>query len=285
MELRFRLHVFPYLGSRPLRAFQPSHIRAWMRTLNDSGMAASYQRTLFANLSAVFGAALDDGIIGRNPCRTRSVKAPKLDSRKLTPWTHERVRAVRRALPGQFAATVDVGAGCGLRQGEIFGLALDEIDFLDGVIHVVRQVKLIGPRMVFSPPKGGKLRDVPLPDVVANALAEHITRRPPVEVTLPWKTPDGPPTTAPLLFYTRERGALNRNYFNPYLWKPALVSAGVIAARLSGERFEASREHGMHALRHFYASVLLDAGENIKALAEYLGALGPRASRSGRTRT
>ncbi|TGN83339.1 integrase [Streptomyces griseoluteus] len=25
-----------------------------------------------------------------------------------------------------------------------------------------------------------------------------------------------------------------------------------------------------HALRHFYASVLLDAGENIKALAEYL---------------
>ncbi|MFJ9913586.1 tyrosine-type recombinase/integrase [Actinacidiphila glaucinigra] len=27
----------------------------------------------------------------------------------------------------------------------------------------------------------------------------------------------------------------------------------------------------MHALRHFYASVLLDAGENIKALSEYLG--------------
>ncbi|MFE2878327.1 tyrosine-type recombinase/integrase [Streptomyces roseus] len=27
----------------------------------------------------------------------------------------------------------------------------------------------------------------------------------------------------------------------------------------------------MHALRHFYASVLLDAGENVKALSEYLG--------------
>lgn len=27
----------------------------------------------------------------------------------------------------------------------------------------------------------------------------------------------------------------------------------------------------MHALRHFYASVLLDAGENIKAVSEYLG--------------
>lgn len=31
----------------------------------------------------------------------------------------------------------------------------------------------------------------------------------------------------------------------------------------------------MHALRHFPASVLLDAGENIKALAEYLGHAGP----------
>lgn len=33
----------------------------------------------------------------------------------------------------------------------------------------------------------------------------------------------------------------------------------------------------MHALRHFYASVLLDAGENIKALAEYLGHSDPDA--------
>ncbi len=31
----------------------------------------------------------------------------------------------------------------------------------------------------------------------------------------------------------------------------------------------------MHAMRHFYASVLLDAGENIKALAEYLGHSDP----------
>lgn len=31
----------------------------------------------------------------------------------------------------------------------------------------------------------------------------------------------------------------------------------------------------MHALRHFHASVLLDAGENIKALAEYLGHSDP----------
>lgn len=31
----------------------------------------------------------------------------------------------------------------------------------------------------------------------------------------------------------------------------------------------------MHALRQFYASVLLEAGENIKALAEHLGHSDP----------
>ncbi|MFA3840551.1 tyrosine-type recombinase/integrase [Streptomyces aureus] len=275
MELRFRLHAFPHIGSRSLSAFQPGHIRSWARALKDSGIASSYQRVIFANVSAVFAAAVDDGLIARNPCRAGSVKAPKLDARNLKPWTHERVLAVRDGLPAQYATTVDVGAGCGLRQGEVFGLAVDEVDFLGGVVHVVRQVKMVGRHLLFAPPKGGKLRDVPLPDSVSYKLAAHITERPPTEVTLPWKTPDGPPVTAPLLFYSRERKALNRNYFNMYLWKPALVSAGVIPEREPGERFKQSREHGMHALRHYYASVLLDAGENIKALAEYLGHSDP----------
>ncbi|WP_328387266.1 site-specific integrase [Streptomyces sp. NBC_00400] len=275
MELRFRLHAFPHIGSRSLSSFQPGHIRLWARALKDSGMAASYQRVVFANVSAVFAAAVDDAIITRKPCRAGSVKAPKLDDRKLKPWSHERVTALRASLPEQYETTVDAGGGCGLRQGEIFGLAVDEIDFLGGVVHVVRQVKMIGPHLVFAPPKGGKLRDVPMADLVSHRLSEHITRHPPVDVTLPWKTPDGPLVTAKLIFYSRERKALNRNYFNMYLWKPALVAAGVIPERRPGERFTYSREHGMHALRHFYASVLLDAGENIKALAEYLGHSDP----------
>jgi integrase len=55
----------------------------------------------------------------------------------------------------------------------------------------------------------------------------------------------------------------------------ALASAGVIPERKPGEPYAESRENGMHALRHFYASVLLDAGENVKALAEYLGHSDP----------
>jgi integrase len=36
-----------------------------------------------------------------------------------------------------------------------------------------------------------------------------------------------------------------------------------------------TRDNGTHALRHFYASALLDAGENVRALSEYLGHADP----------
>jgi integrase len=275
VELRVRLHAWPHLGHRPMSSFQPVHIRQWVRTLQDAGLAGSYQRVIFANVSSIFSAAVDDGLIAKNPCRASSVRVPKADPRKVRPWTVDRVLAVRDGLPLECRIAVDLAAGCGLRQGETFGMALDEIDFVAGVVHVVRQVKLVDHRLVFAPPKGDKLREVPLPDSVSFALAEHVTRRPPVPVTLPWKVPDGPAVTVELLLHSRERKAMNRNYFNTFLWKPALVSAGIIEARAAGARYEPSRDHGMHALRHFYASVLLDAGESVKALAEYLGHADP----------
>ena len=49
------------------------------------------------------------------------------------------------------------------------------------------------------------------------------------------------------------------------MWKEALRQAGA----------PQSRENGFHALRHFCASTLLDAGETITALAAYLGHSDP----------
>lgn len=63
-----------------------------------------------------------------------------------------------------------------------------------------------------------------------------------------------------------------RTSLNDYAWKPALVAAGLLPApETKDDAYSAAREHGMHALRHFYASALLDSGENIKAVSEYLG--------------
>lgn len=261
VEMRLRRHALPHLGHRPLASITPTHLRQWVRALEDAGLSAAYRRVIFAHVSTVFTAAVDDRMIRANPCGARSVKAPRVDPRKVKPWPAERVMTLRSALPERYQATVDPAAGCGFRQGEVFGLAIEDLDFLDGVVHVVRQVKLLRNRPVFAPPKGGKERDVPMADSVAEGLRAHLGAYPARAITLPWKTLDGPPVTASLLFYSPGGNPLHRTRFNERVWKPALTSAGV----------EATRDNGTHALRHFYASVLLDAGENIKALSEYLG--------------
>lgn len=264
VELRFRLHVMPHLGSRNLSDVQPSTIQGWLRTL--TGLAGSYQKVIYANVSSVFTAAVDDGLIPKNPCKAPSVRRPKSDPRKLRPWTREQVMAVKDQLPDKFKLVVDLGVGLGLRQGEIFGLSLDDIDLNTGEVEVRRQVKLLGSnRQLFGLPKGRKIRTVPLPDRVLELINDHVTRYPPRAVTLPWDKSDGPDRTFELILFSRESCALNRNYFNSKIWRPALVAAGV----------EPKRENGCHALRHFYASTLLDAGESILALSEYLGHADP----------
>lgn len=140
---------------------------------------------------------------------------------------------------------------------------------------MVRQVKIIRGKAVFAPPKCNKERDVPLPSSVAEALRIHMDAFKPVEITLPWRKPDGPKTTARLLFTNRAGGIVWRSNFNLQEWKPALAAAGLIPEPNADGKYESAREHGMHALRHFYASLLLDAGESIKAVSQYLGHTDP----------
>jgi integrase len=261
---RLRVHVYPHMGDRELAAIRPSHVQAWLRGLQQS-LAPRYVRVIFANLSAILAAAVDDERIVKNPCRASSVRPPRSDPARVEPWLGKQVEAVHDTLPERYRVMVTLAAGLGLRQGEVFGLAVEDVDFLRGVVHVRRQVKIVASSLVFAPPKGGKTRDVPIPQAVALELSAHIVAHPPHEVTLQWQTTDGAPTTAALLLVTRERKALNRNYVNTYLWGPAVTKAGL----------ERVRSNGMHALRHWYASVLLEAGVSIKALSEYLGHADP----------
>lgn len=170
MQSQLRLHAFPHIGSRPIGSFQPSHIREFVSKLEASGMSGSYARVIFSNVRAILSAAVDNQDILRNPCHARTVSLPEMGARRVIPWTPERVFAVRSAMAQRFRTIVDVGASCGLRQGEILGLSVDELDFDSGTLRVVHQLKLSLSKGVFAPPKGGKLRDVPLPRPVVDAL-------------------------------------------------------------------------------------------------------------------
>ncbi len=260
MESRIRTHILPTIGHFELRHLKPSTVQAWVRS-RQTEVAPSYCRLLLSNLSTILSAAVEDGLIASNPCAVSSVKAPRVDRRRVVPWTVETVHAVIEGHPDEFSAVPVLGAGCGLRQGEIFGLSVDAVDFLRRVIYVRQQLRLVENQVVLAPPKGGREREVPLPDVVAMAVAKHVQRCGTATVGLPWREPGGEIRRVELVFTNRDRGPLTRAYFTHNAWKPALQGAGL----------ERNRDNGMHALRHHYASVLLENGVSIRAVSEYLG--------------
>ena len=63
------------------------------------------------------------------------------------------------------------------------------------------------------------------------------------------------------------------------VWKPALAAAGVIPPPVKDKRgrrrYKTDRTTGLHALRHYFASITLADGVNIKEISEYLGHYDP----------
>lgn len=214
-ESRLRSRILPFFEGKELSAIKPTDIRGWLRSMQQGRFASSYQAVCFAHLSAVFTAAVDDKLITSNPCHVRSVNRPKPGERKVKPWPRSIVKKVHMALPERFKIMVPIGAGCGLRQGEIFGLAVDAIDRDGLVLHVVRQLREVRGQMVFSLPKRGKTRDVPLSKGLLRRLDDHMKRFPPVTVTLPWRDPGGEPVTVDLLLTNSNGYPLSRRRFNP----------------------------------------------------------------------
>jgi integrase len=70
--------------------------------------------------SQVFTAAVEEGIIVRNPLAAPSSQKPAPVRAEAVPWTEAEIEAVADHLPARYAAMSYLGAAVGLRQGELF---------------------------------------------------------------------------------------------------------------------------------------------------------------------
>ncbi len=164
----------------------------------------------------------------------------------MIPLETEQVHALVDALPERYRALVITAAGTGLRQGELFGLTLEHVDFLARRLDVVQQlVMLTGAQLTFGPPKtDASRRNVPLPVVVLDAMAAHLAAWPVGELGLVFTNDAGEP--------------IRRTRFSD-VWRPAVKAAGI------------PKGTGFHALRHYYASLLIRHGESVKVVQARLG--------------
>lgn len=226
------------LGRTELASIGTSDLRAWMADQRRRGISA---RSLARRLSAVkgfFGWLADRD--GFDPSAILSIRSPRHHKKLPRPLPEEAAADLLGAV-GDVAAAPWIAArdtavltllyGLGLRISEALGL-----DAANATMPDVLRVR----------GKGGKDREVPvLP--VARAAVAHYVRQCPYELSA------GTP-----LFRGQRGGALN----------PRQVQKAMAVARA---RLGLPASATPHALRHSFATHLLTAGGDLRAIQELLG--------------
>jgi integrase len=166
----------------------------------------------------------------------------------------------------------------------VLALAEEDFDFDAMTVRIRRQVSRDSGQWTFKLPKGDKERVVPVSRGIAQAIRTHMQAHPPEPYTLPWEDKHGRThgsRTVNLLFRwhgddPRSSGRhIAASSYDLGVWKPALSRAGIIPpperAPYRSMRYRASRDDGMHALRHFYSATLQNAGVPLVGVMEFMG--------------
>ncbi len=224
----------------PAEAFTTAAVRAWAARLHAAGLSAV---TIGRKLSALrsFGAFLcREGLLPHNPAR--AIGNPKT-SRTLPAYlTRSEVEALLDVRDPSVAgardrALLELLYATGLRAAELVALDVADVD-LEG-----RVVRTLG--------KGKRERLVPFGVPAARALSAWLARR------RAWAPPAGS-ADAPALFLTPSRRRLSTDGLRR-----------ILAARV--RRAALTKHVTPHALRHSFATHLLDAGADLRAIQELLG--------------
>ena len=231
-------HHGAQLGLAPLRALGPRDMRAWMAAERGAGVGA---RSLARKLSAVKSFyrwwAEREGFDATAVLSTRSPKVQRRLPRPLSEPAAQDLMAqvgaqdARDWISARDVAVVTLLYGCGLRISEALGLTARALPLSD-------TLRIRG--------KGNKDREVPVLPAARRAVDRYVALCPHD------LTPDGP------LFRGVRGGALG----------PRQVAKVVEAARM---QLGLPATATPHAMRHSFATHLLDAGGDLRAIQELLG--------------
>ena len=228
-----RVHVAQIVaefGPVRLSAVRPSHVKSWTARLRAEPLEASYVYALHSRLAQIMADAVHDGIIPRSPCSRRT--SPGQGKQRPYVATTEQVWALYDAMPEYLRAAILLGAFAGLRVAEACGLRPGDVDFMRGIVwpRVQYPAEELKTEISRTP--------VPVPRSLTLQLAAHVRIHP--GETLLNREEDG--------------GRLG-----PWRLERAIRSArGKVAGLPAGFRY--------HDLRHYFASLLIADGADVKTV-------------------
>jgi len=258
-------HAMPRWKTWKLSEVEPADVRDLFGKMRREDCSTSQIKKTRAALSVMFATALEDGVLRSNPILGVRIPAPRDDEEP----TEEKAKALTRAelaiflaaLPDDWQLFFEFLTHTGLRISEAIGLRWEHLDLGESPKLEVREQLYKGNRKRLKSKDGE--RDLPLSPGMAQRLLAH-------------RRDDYLGSKAPV--FTSKAGSELRpeNVYRRVLAPTAIGAGFKIEIEVDGEEEKRSRSTvSFHTFRHTCASLLFEAGRNVKQVQAWLGHADP----------
>ncbi len=163
-------HLLPAFGSSPLQRISAEQVERWVVESRPKAPVATAKA--YRSLRSILATAVDDTLLGRNPCRIKGAGQEDTPERPYVEPTV--VLALAEAAHPRLRTMILLAAfGAGYRISELRALRQRDFDRCHGTISVTRTIDKLG--RVKGPKTAAGHRTDHLPRFLLDALDDHLT--------------------------------------------------------------------------------------------------------------
>lgn len=248
--------VRPKFGSMKLRDLTPTMLQELVNEMHKTGLSKSYISALRVVMKGALDYAIKPlGLIKTNPMRdVRAPRGSKKPKERRAVSKEELAIILERFEGTAFHLPIMIGYHTGLRISECYGLTWDDVDLKNDVLEVSKQLVRVGSKWKFTEPKTtSSYRKVKFGKTLHDAFVAERRKQ------------------------ERDRKACGEYYKDTMNLVNAKQGGGfynslsfAYAARVIHHEL-GIKEFSYHTLRHTHATMLIEAGANIKGVSARLG--------------
>lgn len=231
--------LIPFFGDSSLSSIRTADVQRYLAERVAGSVKATTAHKSLVLLKGMLRQAVEWDYLRANPAQP--VKAPRREHVEMDCLTPDEIHMLLRALEPAWYSLFFTAIFTGMRLGELLALQWSDINWHGNTIRVRRSVW----HGQFQEPKThNSVRTIGMSPRLANVLMEH-------KLDAPWSPHD-------LVFCTADGGFIDQANLRHRVFQPALREAGL-------------RKMRIHDLRHTFASLLINQGENLKYVQSQLG--------------
>ena len=177
----FNKHIFPTFENVLVKDITDDDIAEWQNKIklmvlpNGKHLSESYLRTIQSQFNSIINYANDKGYLRANPLA--DIKNMGIKDKRVVFWTPEEYeKFVYYAMEyPQYYYAYEVLYWCGLREGEMLALTIEDVDLDEGIINVTKTFNHLNGRDIITTPKTpSSVRKVSMPAFLIDEMKEYI---------------------------------------------------------------------------------------------------------------